>query len=188
MKTNLVKLNFGRVCALLGAAGGLMLLSGCIVEVTPDGEAPPPPAPVIVDAPPPVVVEPVVEVPDYYCWDGYEYVGVVGVNYYYLGPGSVWVVCDTVRVERFHTWEGYHSDWRDHAIYNDRYRRDARGNFHPARPEAEIHRTDGNNQPPEHIGGQPQTTDHRTLQQPGQVPAKKTKTPPKKTEGHPDHQ
>jgi hypothetical protein len=113
-------------CILSLTAGGLVLVSGCVVE--PNGQlAFQPlviaPAPVI-EAPPPVVVapEPVVEVPDSYVWDGVEYVGVVGGQYFYLGPDNVWLVCDPVRLERFHGWERYHPDWRTHAIHNDRFR------------------------------------------------------------------
>jgi hypothetical protein len=74
---------------------------------------PPPP-------PPPVVVTPVY--PESYVWDGYENVGVVGGQYYYLGPGNVWLALDADRQARFHDWERGHADWRDHAIHNDHYR------------------------------------------------------------------
>jgi len=40
-------------------------------------------------------------IPDYYVWDGYEYVGVVGNQYCYLGPANVWVVAEPYRLERF---------------------------------------------------------------------------------------
>jgi hypothetical protein len=124
---------------LLLAAGGMILLAGCVVR--PDGRvafepvvvaAPPP---VVVDAPPVVVDTPpaVVEtdvVPDDYVWDGYEYVGVVGDSYFYLGPGNVWLVCDPVRLGRFHGWERGHADWRVHAIRNERFRADAHGHVH----------------------------------------------------------
>jgi hypothetical protein len=53
----------------------------------------------------------VVVYPDYYAWDGYEYVGLRGGQYFYLNPGGAWVVCDPVVVERFHGWERYHLDW-----------------------------------------------------------------------------
>ncbi|HEY1716709.1 MAG TPA: hypothetical protein VGH42_00255 [Verrucomicrobiae bacterium] len=114
----------------------LMFVSGCVVR--PDGRvtfAPivVAPAPVVV-APPPATVE-VAAVPDDYVWDGYEYVGVVGDQYYYLGPGNVWLVCDPVRLERFHGWEGSHRDWRVHAIRNDRYRNDAHGHYQPRRDD-----------------------------------------------------
>lgn len=96
----------------------------------------PAPPPVIVRVPSPVVtVE--VGVPDYYVWDGYEYVGVVGGQYYYLGPDNVWVVCDPVRLARWHQWEKVHDDWRAHATVNVRYRTDAHGHYqsrHAARP------------------------------------------------------
>ena len=52
-------------------------------------------------------------VPDSYAWDGYEYVGLVGDQYYYLGPGNVWLFCEPFRLERFHGWERGHADWRD---------------------------------------------------------------------------
>ena len=90
------------------------------------------PAPVVV-APAPVVT--VQAVPDSYVWDGTEYVGVVGSQYYYLGPGNVWLTLDGPRVARFHDWERGHADWRTHAIRNERYRRDAHGHevpFHDA--------------------------------------------------------
>ncbi len=72
-------------------------------------------------------------VPDSYVWDGVEFVGVVGGAYFYLGPGDVWLACDSVRLERFHGWERYHSDWRERAIRNDRFRRDAHGHVQPVR-------------------------------------------------------
>jgi hypothetical protein len=119
------------------AAGGLMLLPGCVTG--PDGHVsfvmpnvvvatplpPPPPPPVV------VVDEPVL-VPDYYAWDGFEFVGVIGGEYVYLGPSQVWMVCEPFRLERFHGWEHGHGDWRDHAIHNDRYRRDVHGHEAPA--------------------------------------------------------
>ncbi len=94
----------------------LALTTGCIVE------GPLPPGPAVVAF-----------VPDYYVWDGYEYVGVVGDGYYYLGPGNVWIVCDPVRVQRFNVWVGAHPDWRAHATINERYRVDASGHSRPLR-------------------------------------------------------
>lgn len=91
----------------------LALMSGCVVEG-------PPPGPAVVSF-----------VPDYYVWDGYEYVGVVGDQDYYLGPGNVWIVCDPVRVRRFNVWVGAHPDWHAHATVNVRYRMDAGGHSHP---------------------------------------------------------
>jgi hypothetical protein len=83
-----------------------------------------PPTVVISAPPPPVVVAPapVVVVPDNYVWDGYEYVGYVGNDCYYLGPGNVWIVMDAPRLERFHSWERVHTDWRSHEIRNVNYR------------------------------------------------------------------
>ena len=114
-----------------------MLVSGCVVQ--PDGRVAFEP---VVVAPAPVVVEsappppgPVVEagvdvVPDDYVWDGYEYVGIVGDQYFYLGPGNVWLVCDPIRINHFHVWIGGHPDWRAHFVHNDRFRNDAHGHFH----------------------------------------------------------
>ncbi len=95
------------------------------------------PAPVIVAPAPPVVT--VQAVPDSYVWDGTEYVGVVGSQYYYLGPGNVWLTLDGPRVARFHDWERGHADWRTHAIRNDKYRRDAHGHEAPSRDNHESH-------------------------------------------------
>lgn len=139
MKTKLL-----RPCILSMMAAGLALVSGCVVE--PNGTlgvqvptiaiAPPvvvaPPPPVVV-APAPVVVAPAVAVdapvlvPETYVWDGYENVGFVNGVYVYLGPGDVWVNFEPWRLDRFHGWERDHPDWRDHAIRNDRFRRDAHG-------------------------------------------------------------
>jgi hypothetical protein len=99
--------------------------------------APAPEPVVVVPAPPPVVVvapAPVVTVavgvPDYYAWDGVEFVGVIGTQYVYLGPDDVWIVCDPVRLGRFHDWERVHADWRAHATANVKFRSDA--NIHAA--------------------------------------------------------
>src|SRR5271165_2212239 len=105
-------------------AGGLVLVSGCVVE--PNGAVAFQP---VVVAPAPVEVysepQPSVEVdvvPETYVWDGYENVGFVGGQYFYLGPGNVWIECDRDRLERFHGWERYHPDWREHMERNDRFR------------------------------------------------------------------
>lgn len=79
----------------------------------------------VVVTPPTVVVSPpavIAPVPDYYVWDGTEYVGVVGDQYYYLGPGDVWIIMDPPRMQRFDAWQKGHSDWRTHATRNTRYR------------------------------------------------------------------
>lgn len=103
---------------VLLAISGMALLAfapGCVVE------GPPPPGPAVVTV-----------APDYYVWDGYEYVGWVGDQYYYLGPGNVWLACDPVRVHRFNVWVGGHPDWRAHATVNVHYR--ANINRHPQPP------------------------------------------------------
>jgi len=83
------------------------------------GGPPPPPPPVIaVPAPAPVITA----VPENYVWDGSEYVGIVGTQYYYLDPNGLWVILDPVRLARFHDWERGHPDWHDHAIRNEHYR------------------------------------------------------------------
>ena len=134
-KSTTVKTKCWRAGVLSIAAGGLLIVSGCVVR--PDGrvtfqpvvvEAPPP---VTVVAPPAPVVDVTVGVPDDYVWDGYEYVGLVGDQYYYLGPGNVWLICDPFRLDRFHGWERGHPDWRGHAIRNDRFRADRMGHVHP---------------------------------------------------------
>lgn len=78
-------------------------------------------------------------VPDEYVWDGNEYVGVIGDQYYYLGPGDVWMPMDPDRLHRFNGWERDHADWRSHETHNVRYRnmrhdehpRELRGNGPP---------------------------------------------------------
>jgi hypothetical protein len=122
-----------RIGILSSVAGGLVLVSGCVIQPGRVTFVPP----VIGFAPAPVVVAPapepapVVAVPDDYVWDGYEYVGLVGDTYFYLGPGNVWLVCDPFRLDRFHGWERGHPDWRGHAIRNDHFRRDAHGHEQP---------------------------------------------------------
>jgi hypothetical protein len=54
-------------------------------------------------------------VPDYYVWDGYEYVGVCGDRYVYWNGGG-WFICDAVILGRFHGWERYHAGWRRGAF------------------------------------------------------------------------
>ena len=100
----------------------LPLTAGPTVSVQVGVPVPPPPVVVVTPPPPPppVVVMPVY--PESYVWDGYEYVGVVGTQYYYLGPDKVWLTLDVDRQARFHEWEKVHADWRDHAIHNDIYR------------------------------------------------------------------
>ncbi|MGP8200167.1 MAG: hypothetical protein ACLQU4_11775 [Limisphaerales bacterium] len=98
------KLTIPKVCF---CAAITALVSGCQITVGPGSAS--------VE-----VAQPVVEVaPPAYVWDGVEYVGVYNGQYMYFGPGGVWVVCDPFILDRFHSWERYHADWRDHAIRND---------------------------------------------------------------------
>ena len=108
-RTNKITLG---VCGLAVAA----LMSGCVVS---------PYGGVDVYAPAPAVTVGVY--PDDYYWDGYEYVGIAGGAYFYLGPGNVWVRCEPWRVERFEGWERGHPDWREHAVHNERYRQGGGG-------------------------------------------------------------
>ena len=108
-RTNKITLG---VCGLTAAA----LMSGCVVS---------PYGGVAVVAPAPVVTVGVY--PDDYYWDGYEYVGIAGGAYFYLGPGNVWLRCEPWRVERFEGWERGHSDWREHAVRNEHYRQGGGG-------------------------------------------------------------
>ena len=123
-----------RASILTLAAGGLALMSACVVQ--PNGQVgvwlP------TVQFAPPVVVAPAVEVgpvfvPEAYTWDGVEYVGLVGDQYFYLGQGDVWLVAGPDRLARFHGWESGHPDWRNHATRNDRFRKDAHGHVQPRR-------------------------------------------------------
>jgi hypothetical protein len=119
----------------IGIAAAIACVAGPSLIITPPT--------VVISAPPPVVVAPTpVVAPDYYAWDGYEYVGVVGDQYYYLGPGNAWVVMDPVRLQRFHAWSGSHPDWRTHATHNVLYRNMDR---HDA-PQPMMH-----NNPPAHV-------------------------------------
>jgi hypothetical protein len=118
----------------LALAVGVNSLAALTVWAGPPVVVVPAPAPVVVAPAPVVVVQPpapavtvVVAVPDTYVWDGVEFVGVVGTQYYYLGAGDLWLPFDHVREVRFHDWEQAHADWRLHVIINEKYRRDAKG-------------------------------------------------------------
>jgi hypothetical protein len=84
-----------------------------------------------VPAPARVTVTAETTVPDSYVWDGYEYVGIIGSHYYFLGPGNVWQSLDGSRLARFHGWEKVNGGWQDHAIRNENYRHDAHGHLVP---------------------------------------------------------
>ena len=109
----------------MSSLAALPLMAGPAVTV----QVPAPVVTVQVPAPAPPVVT--VAVPDAYVWDGVEFVGLIGDQYYYLGPGDVWLPFDAVRVARWHDWERDHADWRTHAIRNELYRHDAHGHIMP---------------------------------------------------------
>jgi hypothetical protein len=90
------------------------------------------PAATVVISPPVVVTTPV---PETYVWDGAEYVGVVNGQYYYLGPGNVWIALDSQRMNRFHAWQHSNPNWQAHATHNTRYR----GNNHVPQPQPMRH-------------------------------------------------
>ena len=126
MKTLTVKQKITCVSAILGLATVTAIAAPPVIIVTP-----PAPAPVVVPAPAPPAVTVTVGVPDSYVWDGSEYVGLVGDQYYYLGTGNAWLPMTGDRLTYFHGWEGHHHDWAKQAIHNDKYRRDAQGHDHP---------------------------------------------------------
>ncbi len=78
-------------------------------------------------------------IPDYYVWDGYEYVGFYDDGYYYLGPGENWMAFDVFRLNRFRLWYAAHPDWRRHAVPNIHHRKGRDGNIHPPRPDGRRH-------------------------------------------------
>ena len=100
-----MKMKNGKIVCLFGLVS--VLAAGCTVSFVPARVYVPPPQVVVT-----------VGMPDSYIWDGVEYVGVVGDQYMYLGPEGVWLVCDPVRLGRFHGWEGGHPDWRRTALRN----------------------------------------------------------------------
>jgi len=145
----IVAVGFASVIAYRCFAGPTIVVSPPTIVVNP---APAPP-PAVVVAPEPV--------PDYYAWDGYEYVGVVGDQYYYLGPGNVWIVCDPVRLHRFQSWQVVHADWRAHAIHNDHYR--TVYHYHPTPQHdnhAPVHQDDHVVHPDNHSDAHDQHDDH----------------------------
>jgi hypothetical protein len=142
-----MKINYKHILLLTtaGVVGGLALSSaaGPNIYITP------PQSPTVIitgPAPPPPAVT-VVIVPDYYVWDGDEYVGMVGDQYYYLGPGNAWIVLDPVRFHRFQIYVHDHPDWHGHMTHNVKYRNQDRDHDRDrAEPAHEMH------------GGQPRVT------------------------------
>ncbi len=85
---------------VISGLAALAITSGCT-----DKEPPPPPPNVAV----------VGFLPDYCFWDGYEYIGWVGTDYYYWSPRHVWVISDPVRVQRANVWMKAHPEWASHV-------------------------------------------------------------------------
>jgi len=100
-----MRIKNSRIACLVGFTAALA--TGCTVSVQPPTFYVPPPQAVVT-----------VGLPDSYVWDGVEFVGLVGGQYMYLGPGGAWLVCDSVRLGRFHGWERGHPDWRRTAVRN----------------------------------------------------------------------
>lgn len=70
---------------------------------------------------PSTVVAQQTAVPDKYVWDGYENVGFVNNQAYYLGPGNVWMPLDATRQAHFNDWLRMNPDWQSHAVKNVQY-------------------------------------------------------------------
>jgi hypothetical protein len=120
------KLKSGRMKTTSKVALALMASGAVITGLTggcADKEPPPPPPHVAV----------IGFVPDYCFWDGYEYVGWYGDQYYYWGPGRVWLICDPVRVQRVTVFINAHPDWSKRARPNLQYPVDASGHPQPLR-------------------------------------------------------
>jgi hypothetical protein len=107
-----------------------LVQAGCYTAPPPPAVAVQAPAPgVSVEAPatpPPMSPPPptgyVAYAPDYYTWDGNEYVGVSNGEYVYW-TGGAWLIAPPFVLGRFHGWERYHHDWRRHAVpYRRRFR------------------------------------------------------------------
>jgi hypothetical protein len=112
-----------RTITALGLALGLVL--PCAAQ---------PGAAIIVSGPSVAVATPPMA-PTTYVYDGTEYVGMVGSQYYYLAPGNVWLPVDTMRLHRFQTWQTGHPNWRTHATRNLRYK-----NMGHVKPQPMSHR------------------------------------------------
>ena len=128
-------------------AVGLAFVAVCFagpgVIISPPTVVISPPIPPAVVVSPPVAT--VVVAPDDYVWDGYEYVGVVDGQYYYLGPSDTWIVCDPVRMQHFQIYERDHPDWRSHMTHNVKYHNMDRSYYNHSQPQP-MHDTHG--QPP----------------------------------------
>ena len=116
-----MKSNIKFVISLAAIAFAVSLTNFCTAAVifNPPG---------VIAAPPPPMA-----VPASYVWDGRNYVGVVGSQYYYLGPGNVWLAMDNpASFNHFRAWERSNPNWRSRATRNTRYR--TMGAVNPWRP------------------------------------------------------
>jgi hypothetical protein len=111
--------------AVAGIAA-LAATSGCVYQ-----EPPPPPG-----------AAPVAFVPDYYYWDGFEYVCWYGDGCYYWGPNNVWIICDPVRLHRADAWQQAHPHWRAQATATTGFRLDNVSHQRPQHPPPGRHRYD----------------------------------------------
>ena len=110
-----MKTKIARICSLSMAAGGVALASGCVV---------------VPYQQPVYQTEAVAMVPEnYVVVDGVN-VGIVGGQYYILS-GGVWII-DREHYSYYHGWFHDHPTyWREHAMHNELYRRDAHGREKP---------------------------------------------------------
>ncbi|HTL17312.1 MAG TPA: hypothetical protein VL793_08750 [Patescibacteria group bacterium] len=97
-----------------------LIQAGCYTPPPPAVAIQAPAPSVALEAPsaPPTIPPPtgyVAYAPDYYVWDGNEYVGVSNGQYVYW-TGGTWIAAPSEIVVRFHGWERYHRDWHRHAI------------------------------------------------------------------------
>ena len=60
-------------------------------------------------------------VPETYVWDGFEFVGRVGGQYYYLGPHNTWVLMDQARRQRYQQWQRANPNWQQRQIRNNQF-------------------------------------------------------------------
>jgi hypothetical protein len=121
-------LKYALPTVIVGGAVAVFCFAQPVVVTPPAITVTPPTVVVAAPAPAPVVV---VAAPADYYWDGTEYVGLVGDQYYYLGSDNTWIICDPIRLHRFQGWQHDHPDWHAHPTHNVNYHRMA-GPPHPA--------------------------------------------------------
>lgn len=130
-------MNINMKCVLLIPSMGFVVALPCMAG---------PITPTVAVIPPPVVVAPTpVAFPPNYWWDGFQFVGMVGNQVYYLGPGNVWTPMDPVHLGHWQTWQRTNPNWRNRSIPNTRYRTMARpgargrtGTVHPQPPSPNV--------------------------------------------------